>query len=73
VLHAASLHLAANITNLFILETVRRHYSDEYQGIVTNTYPARGGQMPIPEGPGLGVELTSETLQREDATVHRIE
>jgi L-alanine-DL-glutamate epimerase-like enolase superfamily enzyme len=28
VLHAASLHLAANVTNLYVLETVRRHYLD---------------------------------------------
>ena len=35
VLHLASAHLAANVTNFFILESVRRHYLDEYRGIVT--------------------------------------
>ena len=73
VLHAASLHLAANITNLYILETVRRHYNDEYRGIVDRTYPAVNGAMPIPDGPGLGVELTAETLRRADATIERFE
>src|SRR5579871_1444325 len=43
ILHVASLHLAANVTNLFILETVRRHYLDEYRGIVTQTLPPRNG------------------------------
>jgi galactonate dehydratase len=73
VLHAASLHLAANIPNLYILETVRRHYNEDYLGIVNHTYPARNGEMPIPESPGLGVELTPETLARTDATteLHR--
>ena len=73
VLHAASLHLAANVTNLFILETVRRHYDDEYRGLVTNTYPARDGEFDLPSGPGLGIELTPETLARPDATIERFE
>jgi L-alanine-DL-glutamate epimerase-like enolase superfamily enzyme len=72
VLHAASLHLAANVTNLYILETVRRHYGEEYRGIVNNTYEARAGQMPVPGGPGLGVELSEQTLARPDATIERI-
>jgi galactonate dehydratase len=72
VLHAASLHLAANVTNLYILETVRRHYADEYLGIVDRTYPAVDGAMPIPDGPGLGIELTAETLARPDLTIQRI-
>ena len=73
VLHAASLHLAANVTNLFILETVRRHYADEYRGIVTRSYVAREGAFDLPDGPGLGVELTEETLRRPDATIERFE
>jgi len=31
LLHVASLHLAQNLPNLFVLETVRRHYLKEYQ------------------------------------------
>jgi L-alanine-DL-glutamate epimerase-like enolase superfamily enzyme len=70
VLHAATLHLAANVTNLFIMESVRRHYSDEYRGIVTNTYPvAEDGWFDLPAGPGLGVELTAEVLARSDAKI----
>ena len=69
VLHVASAHLAANVTNLYILETVRRHYLDEYRGIVTETLPASDGMIPVPQGPGLGVELTAETLVRPDMTI----
>jgi L-alanine-DL-glutamate epimerase-like enolase superfamily enzyme len=73
VLHVASAHLAANVTNLFILESVRRHYLDEYRGIVTNTLPAVNGTIPLPPGPGLGIELTPETLARKDAVIERTE
>jgi galactonate dehydratase len=74
VLHAASLHLAANVTNLFILETVRRHYGGDYGGLVTRTYgDLTDGWMPLPEGPGLGVELTEEVLKSGDVVVGRAE
>jgi L-alanine-DL-glutamate epimerase-like enolase superfamily enzyme len=72
VLHAASLHLAANVTNLFVLESVRRHYADEYRGIVTRSDQATEGTFALPEGPGLGVELTPETLSRPDITVEKL-
>lgn len=74
VLHAATLHLAANVPNLFIAESVRRHYADEYLGLVTQSYPiAKNGYFELPGGPGLGVELTSQVLARPDAKVDRIE
>ncbi|HYI92511.1 MAG TPA: mandelate racemase/muconate lactonizing enzyme family protein, partial [Bryobacteraceae bacterium] len=73
VLHAATLHLAANATNLFIAESVRRHYGDEYRSIVTNTNPiASDGWFDLPVGPGLGVELSPETLARPDAKAQMI-
>lgn len=71
VLHAASLHLAANLTNLYILESVRRHYDDEYRGIVNASQAIRDGAFDLPSGPGLGVELAPETLSRPDVTVER--
>jgi len=73
LLHAASLHLAANVTNLYILESVRRHYDDEYRGLVTTTYPVSEGAFNLPSGPGLGLELAPDVLQRRDATIHRCE
>ena len=69
VLHAASLHLAANVTNLYIVESVRRHYLDEYRGIVTQTLPPADGEFALPPGPGLGVDLCPEVFAREDVQV----
>lgn len=71
VLHAATLHLSANLTNLCIMESVRRHYADEYLGITTTTFPVEQGtgMFSLPEGPGLGIELSEETLRRTDAVV----
>jgi galactonate dehydratase len=72
ILHFATAHLAANITNLFIMESVRRHYNEEYEGLVTRTLvPEASGELPLPPGPGLGVELSPEVLARKDAIVKR--
>ncbi|MBK5293023.1 MAG: mandelate racemase/muconate lactonizing enzyme family protein, partial [Acidobacteriia bacterium] len=62
VLHWASAHLAANLTNLAILETVRRNYFDEYKGILTRELVPVEGRLPIPQGPGLGVDLSPSVL-----------
>jgi len=72
VLHMASAHLAANLTNLHILETVRRHYDEEYRGIVTRTLSLTDGVLPLPAGPGLGVELDASVFARPDVAVERI-
>ena len=66
VLHVASAHLAANLTNLQILESVRRHYLDEYRGILTRELRAVDGAVPLPAGPGLGVDLAPDILARAD-------
>lgn len=72
VLHFATAHLSANVTNLFIMETVRRHYSEEYDGLATQKLVAgASGELPLPPGPGLGIELSSEVLTRKDAIVRR--
>ena len=72
ILHFATAHLSANVTNLYIMETVRRHYSEEYDGLVTRKLVAGvSGELPLPPGPGLGVELSPETLARKDAVVRR--
>jgi galactonate dehydratase len=72
ILHFATAHFSANITNLYIMESVRRHYHDEYEGLVTRKLiPDASGDLPLPPGPGLGVELSSEVLSREDAVVRK--
>jgi len=73
VLHVASLHLAQNLPNLFILETVRRHYLKEYRGLVNVTGPIDSdGQFRAPTGPGLGIELDPAVFQRPDVRVRDI-
>ena len=72
ILHFATAHFSANITNLYIMESVRRHYHDEYEGLVTRKLiPDATGDLPLPPGPGLGVELSSEVLSRKDAVVRK--
>lgn len=72
VLHLASLHLAQHVPNLFILESVRRHYLKEYQGLVNFTAPAQDGQLRAPDTPGLGLELDPSIWQRPDAAVRMV-
>jgi galactonate dehydratase len=69
ILHYASAHLAANIPNLFICESVRKHYLEEYVGIVPDTLAAVNGELPLPPGPGLGVELSPEVFARPDIKI----
>ncbi len=64
--HAASIHLAAHVPNLFILESVRRHFLKEYLGLVTDTMPAEDGFLPVPEAPGLGMDLHPSLYERSD-------
>ena len=71
ILHYASTHLAANLTNLCILESVRRHYLEEYKGIVTRDLAPVNGELPLPPGPGLGVELDPGIFSRPGVTVDR--
>lgn len=72
ILHAASIHLAANLTNLFILESVRTHYLRDYPGLITNTLPAEDGWLRAPEAPGLGVELDPAVFSRSDVTIRSV-
>jgi L-alanine-DL-glutamate epimerase-like enolase superfamily enzyme len=69
VLHYASAHLAANLTNLSILESVRRHYLDEYRGILTRELKPVNGEIPLPPGPGLGVELDPAVFSQPGVSV----
>ena len=72
VLHWASAHLAANLTNLSILETVRRNYLDEYKGILTRELVPVNGLLPVPAGPGLGIELSSSVFSAPNVTSRTI-
>ena len=68
ICHAACMHLAAHIPNLFFVESVRAFYQT-YFPVISGWQPkAENGHLSIPDGPGLGVELLPEMLERDDLT-----
>ena len=69
VTHFATWHLAAATPNLFIMETVRRHYADRFARVATSCGQPAGGYLEIPPGPGLGVELKPEFLQSGETVI----
>lgn len=71
VLHYASAHLAASIPNLYILETVRRHYLEDYPALTTTKLMPVNGELPLPPGPGLGVELAQDLLEGPHVRIQR--
>jgi L-alanine-DL-glutamate epimerase-like enolase superfamily enzyme len=72
ILHFASAHLAANLPNFSILETVRRHYLDEYTGLITANLRPANGLLPAPPRPGLSVELAHDIATRPGITSEQI-
>ncbi len=73
VQHAASIHFAAHVPNLFLLESVRRHYRQDYVGLVTDPLPPQKGYLPVPDGPGLGIDLDPSVFRRDDVEIRRVE
>ncbi len=68
ICHAACMHLGAHIPNLFYVESVRAFYQT-YFPILSGWGPTvSDGHLDIPQGPGLGVELLPEMLERADLT-----
>ena len=68
----ASLHLAASATNLFIMESVRRFYLQEYAEYVHNVPQPQDGFFQPPEAPGLGMEPKKELFDRGDALTETV-
>lgn len=68
---AASLHLAAAATNFLTYECIYTHNPlREHLAIVPIGGPEQlvDGQIPVPEGPGLGVNLDGEAVERYRVT-----
>jgi galactonate dehydratase len=66
ICHAAAMHLGAHIPNLYFVESVRAFYKT-YFPIMSDFAPkVVDGHLAIPDGPGLGVSLRSEMLERPD-------
>lgn len=70
---AASTHLACAAPNALIQETVRAHYTTWYEELVAPLPPINNGRIAPPPGPGLGMALRPETLNRPDVHSHTSE
>lgn len=68
VCHAVCMHLGAHIPNLFFVESTRAFYRS-YFGQISDYVPQLDSEgFSIPAGPGHGVNLRSEALDRPDLT-----
>ena len=66
ICHAACMHLGAHIPNLYFVESVRAFYNS-YFDVLTDFKPALiDGELDLPRGPGLGVNLREAALERDD-------
>ena len=68
---AASTHLALHTRNCFIQEMVRAFYHGWYHRMVTALPPVIKGQITVPAGPGLGLELAPDLATRAGSHVRR--
>jgi len=68
ICHAACMHLGAHIPNLYFVESVRAFYKTYFPILSGWTPTVTDGHLDIPQGPGLGVELTAAALERPDLT-----
>ncbi len=60
---AASLHFLAAIPNAIVFEYCMAE-SPLRQALTVQTFPLDGGDVLVPQGPGLGVELNMETVEK---------
>jgi len=68
VLHFANLHLGATVPNLMVMESVRGRYDGWHRDLITTPAGAEDGELVVPDGPGLGTELSEEILEAEGVT-----
>ncbi|MFB6134156.1 MAG: mandelate racemase/muconate lactonizing enzyme family protein [Halanaeroarchaeum sp.] len=73
VLHHADAHLAATIPNLYVMETIRDRYDGWYGSLVDEVLSVTDGTLPLPEGPGLGIEFETGLLDHPKTDVKRTE
>lgn len=69
VVLCASTHLSLNAPNALIQESVRAYCRTWYRDIVTVVPPISNGEITVPPGPGLGLELAPDITKRFTATV----
>ena len=66
ICHAACMHLAAHIPNLYYVESCRAFYKGYFPVLSDFAPTVRAGQLDIPLGPGLGINLRPAVLERAD-------
>ncbi len=66
ICHAVCMHLGAHIPNLFFVESVRAFYQSYFAILSDFTPTVTAGHLDIPKGPGLGIKLRAELLDRAD-------
>lgn len=59
---AATLHLAAAVPNLYLMETVRAFTQGFHRDLVDEPLTIERGHLRVPERPGLGLELRDDVL-----------
>ncbi|MDR9774672.1 mandelate racemase/muconate lactonizing enzyme family protein [Rhizobium hidalgonense] len=59
----AALHVMATIPNALMLERVEFDWSGRYE-VVTPVLKVEDGHLPVPDAPGLGVELVEEEIEK---------
>jgi L-alanine-DL-glutamate epimerase-like enolase superfamily enzyme len=70
VTYAAGTHLCMSLPNAMVQEGVRAYYSGGwYQDVVTALPHVENGFVSAPDGPGLGLQLQPEFLQRSDIQI----
>lgn len=70
ICHAVCMHLGAHIPNLYFVESVRAFYRTYFPILSGWTPTITNSHLDIPQGPGLGIELTAAALERPDLTRH---
>jgi galactonate dehydratase len=69
VVLCASTHLSLNAPNAVIQESVRAYYRTWYRDLVTALPPVARGEITVPPGPGLGLELAPDLAKRFTASI----
>jgi galactonate dehydratase len=69
VVYTAGTHLCLATPNAMIQEGVRAYYGGWYQDVTTNLPVISNGRVRPPDGPGLGISLSDEFLQRDDVAI----
>ncbi len=66
-----STHLALNARNCWVQEMVRAFYFGWYDRFVTKLPPLLKGEVTIPDGPGLGLQLQPDVAKRPGVSLRR--